>query len=155
MLILLSIPESILPPLHYSAALSIPERPPLLPPPRCTDLSILRVRPESCLYSPFLGASFLSPTQTTCSDHLIVDLCCAPFSPLARTAASNLLSLPATQLTSLANQLQAFISTRQPFTDDFDATTLRLLEQHAAPSIICSSLDLRRSSHSNDQQPSS
>ena len=79
MLILLSIPESILPPLHYSAALSIPERPPLLPPPRCTDLSILRVRPESCLYSPYLRASFLSPTQTTCSDHLIVNLRCAPF----------------------------------------------------------------------------
>src|SRR5204862_6091032 len=65
------------------------------------------------------------------------------------------MSIPATQLTSLANQLQAFIITRHPFTDEFEATTLRLLEQHTAPSIIPSSLDLRRSSHSNDQQPSS
>src|SRR5947207_9707956 len=65
------------------------------------------------------------------------------------------MSIPATQLMSLANQLQAFISTRHPFTDEFEAATLRLLEQHTAPSIIPSSLDLQRSSHLNNQQPSS
>ena len=130
-LILLSIPKSILLPLYfYSIALSIPKRPPLLPLPRYTNLSILRIRPESCRYSPFLRASRLlySPLATY-SDHLTVDLHCTPhLTSTGQICGLHHMSTSATQLRDLADELQAFINSRHSYTDEIDLATHWLIE---------------------------
>ena len=60
------------------------------------------------------------------------------------------MSISATQLSGLADQLQAFVNTNHGFIDEFDPDTLRLLEQYTAPS-SSSFLNSQRNSRSNTQ----
>ena len=67
----------------------------------------------------------------------------------ANSIVSNFMSILATQLMDLVDQLQAFVDIGYSFVDEFDPTTLQLLERYTALSTTPSSLDLQRSSCSN------
>src|SRR5436189_6211198 len=63
------------------------------------------------------------------------------------------MSMPATPLEALADQLKAFYDTGNDFTDEFAPAVLELLEIHDCQSALLSILDSQRSSRSQPQQP--